>query len=204
MARTGRYNEWGKTRKQFSYAFLEAGRRLTKVGVSAFSLVAEDFLAKADASWPHRVSTIRNGAKGATYQSYGGDAMHPWYTGQLHDSVAVRIAYKNQTMSVRYMPQSATAPQHTSSEDGIAMSNIYGHIEAQKAAEDARYYFLPGVQIQLIIGVPYAEKVDNSSRHQGFASSLMDDLVTEVDEFMNSGSLWGSRKGGYRLPQLIR
>lgn len=189
--RSGQFNEWGKTRRGFSYALLEAGKQLTDIGKRDFTYLAQDFLSEVDANWPHNTkvagATFRNGAINTWMQSFGGDREHPWYYGQLHDSVAVRVSDKNKTVSVSYMPQRATNPQHTSASDGLpAETNIIGAQKAMEAAASAQYFFLPGVQIQLLIGVPYAEKVNESSRHMGFADALFDDLVDKIETYMLS------------------
>lgn len=185
--RTGRYHSWGKTKASFSYAILDAGKQLTEFAKMDLALLAEELLSEWDAEWP-RSTSLQNGAK------FGGDHNHPWYYGQLHDSVAIRIADKNRTVAVRYMPPAATHPQKASVADaGQAYNNIIGADFARLEAERARWFFLPGLQVQLLIGVPYARKVDEMGRHMGYIDTLGDDIVNKVDDFMWSGSLWKRR-----------
>lgn len=175
--RTGYYHDWGRASKAFSYALLGAGKALTELGAQQLSYLGEEFLAEQDAKWPH--STFI--AKGTVVTNmFGGDHDHPWYYGQLHDSVAVRIANGNKTLAVRYMPPAASAgpAQHTENDP-----HIIGAEWAAIAAQRAKWYLLPGAQIQLIIGVPYAEKVNESSRHLGFFDNLQTELINAVDAF---------------------
>lgn len=172
-----------------SYHLLDAGKQLTEIGKRDFTYLAQEYLSEVDAKWPHSttVTRIKWGKNNVQTARFGGDKEHPWYYGQLHDSVAVRIADKNRTVSVSYMPTRATAPQHTSKSDGVGeYKNIIGAEWAQIAAYNAQYYFLPGIQFQLIVGVPYAQKVNDSGRHHGFADSLMDDLVYKIETYILS------------------
>lgn len=186
MARTSTFNNWGKTYRSMSYHLLDAGKQLTEISKRDFTYLAQEYLSEVDARWPHSTVVTRPGKSGGVVQqAFGGDATHPWYHGQLHDSVAVRIADKNRTVSVSYMPTRATTPQHTSKSDGVGeYKNIIGAEWAQIAAYNAQYYFLPGIQFQLIIGVPYAQKVNESGRHHAFADRLMDDLVVKIEDYM--------------------
>lgn len=170
---------------QFSYALAAAGKKLTEEAQRDMTILAREFLAETDAQWP-RSTQLANGAK------FGGDHYHPWYSGQLHDSVAVRIAQGNRTVSVSYMPPAAdpNRPQHTSAGDGSSYGNIIGVEWAREVAEHrAPYYFLPGVQMQLIVGVPYTDKVNESGRHYGFFDNLSNELINKVDDWLNTGGL---------------
>lgn len=180
MARNQKFNDWGKTYNAFSMAILGAGKALNNIALSELQDVARSYLKEQDANWPHS-SAKDNGAR------FGGDREHPWYSGQLHDSVAVRIMQGNRISSVHYMPPSADIgrPQHTESIKGIIGAD-WAHEIAEGAG--ARY-LLPGVQVQLVVGVPYADKVNDSDRHHGFADSLADDLFTDVNDWINAGGL---------------
>lgn len=180
MARNQKFNDWGKTYNAFSMAILGAGKALNNIALSELQDVARSYLKEQDANWPHS-SAKDNGAR------FGGDREHPWYSGQLHDSVAVRIMQGNRISSVHYMPPSAdtSRPQHTESIKGIIGAD-WAHEIAEGAG--ARY-LLPGVQVQLVVGVPYADKVNDSDRHHGFADSLADDLFTDVNDWINAGGL---------------
>ena len=193
--RNGRYNDWGKTYKQFSYALLNAGKTLNGLAKSELGEVAFKYLRTMDSEWPHSSVITKPGkSRLVVQQMFGGDKDHPWYTGQLHDSVAVRIADRNRTVSVHYMPSSATAPQYMSKKDGEEHHNIIGLQWAHEVAEGKMpYYFLPGLQVQLVVAVPYAEKVNSAGRHAGFMDYLSTELIYAVDMWIQNGGLSRNR-----------
>lgn len=178
------YYNWGKTYKACSMAILKSGLALNQIALTELQDVARQYLKNTDAKWPHS-SFISKGT--VVTNLFGGDKFHPWYTGQLHDSVAVRIMQGNRISSVEYMtPSPATGkPQHTET-----IKNIIGVDWAHEIAEGGGpRYFLPGVQVQLIVGVPYAEKVNERGRHFGYIDSLANDLFTDVNTWINDGGL---------------
>ena len=182
--RTGRYNNWGKTYKGFSQALLGSGKALNQIALVDLQEVGHRFLRNQDAQWPH--SSTAKSASGKTMK-FGGDAEHPWYTGQLHDSIAVRIMQGNRITSVQYMPpsQDTGKPQHTET-----IKHIVGAEWAREIAEThGARYLLPGVQVQLIVAVPYAEKVNEDGRHAGFADYLADELFSDVNQWVFDGGL---------------
>jgi len=189
--RTARHNDWGKTYKAMSMALTNAGEKLNEIATVELQGVAENYLKKEDAQWPHgtTVQTLskQNGLFVQGIQRFGGDHSHPWYSGQLHDSVAVRIMSKNRITSVHYMPPSPATgkPQHTET-----IKNIIGAEWAREVAEGGgARYFLPGVQIQLIVGVPYADKVNSEGRHRGFTDDLSANLFNDVYDWIDGGGL---------------
>jgi hypothetical protein len=119
---------------------------------------------------------MKSGAK------FGGDRNHPWYSGQLHDSVAVRLAEGDRVISIIYMPQSAQTSKDGKpflNEDGSQTApgydRIIGHIEAARRASQAniiRWGGSKALQGQLIVGVPYSGKVNESPRHEGYLEEL--------------------------------
>ena len=187
--RPGRYHDWGKTSKGFSYALREAGYVMSDMTKLQMSTLAEEFLSELDAKWP---------------QGRFGDHDHPWYSGQLHDSIAIRIAQSNRTIAERFMPPAAIMPEGEpgifleedggQTMDGIAGS-ILGPDWARRALDNAALYshFLsPGIQVQLVIGVPYADKLNEGSegkygqpigKHRGFFDSITDDLIVKYDDY---------------------
>lgn len=173
--RAGRYADWGRTYAAFSDALLDCGHQLTKKGQGIIIAASERFLRETDAEWPRSTKSGK--------RRFGGDHNHPWYYGQLHDSVAIRIADKNHTIAIRYMPQAATHAQHTSAADtGEAYRHIIGAEWAARVANNAQYVFLPGTQAQLIIGVPYARKVDEMGRHAGYIGELQNEFLEVIEE----------------------
>lgn len=179
--RTATFHDWGKTHKQFSYALLGAGREISNDVKNDLTYLAEEFLSELDSEWPHSTK-LKNGAK------FGGDHDHPWYSGHLHDSVAVRIADRNKTVAVRYMTPSPDTgkPQHMSPSYDRIIGTEWGHLVAEGKAP---YYFLPGIQVQFIIGVPYTNKVNESQRHSMFFEALTERLINKVDDWIQMGGL---------------
>lgn len=167
----GRAN-WGKAYKGFSQALVEASKTMTKQGATIMTRACEDWLDEQDAQWPHsRVGTsYRSGYK-------GGDQFYPWYTGNLHDSLATRIAAGNRTLSIRQIQPRASILQyddHHGSIDGSAWGLL--------AATRGQYVFLPGLQAQLYIGVPYAEKVNEMPEHEGYVREFERDFATTIED----------------------
>lgn len=176
--RSGYYHDWGKTYRAFSYALKGAGAEMAEDTKRDFDIMAKDYLKELDAQWPHG-TTLKNGAK------FGGDHDHPWYSGQLHDSVAIRVAEKNRTISVHYMPPS---PDTGEPQEMGNIKDIVGVEWAHEVAEGkVPYYFLPGIQLQFVVAVPYTEKVNESARHAGFFEELSNGLINKADEWVNSG-----------------
>lgn len=176
VRQTNRHASWKKFSAAFSDALGDVGEQLTAAGKRILTDACEEWLEQTDAEWPQH-SEKPNGAR------YGGDAMHPWYLGHLHDSIAVRIAEKNRTVAIRYMPQKASSePQHTSVGDGTVHDRIIGAEWAVSEARNAQYVFLPGIQMQLIVGVPYARKVDESGRHSGYLDELQAQFFSHIED----------------------
>ena len=187
--RTGKYNDWSHTYKAASMCLLEAGKALNSIALTELGDVASGYLKELDSQWPHGTTVTRYGwgKNNVSTRSFGGDKNHPWWSGQLHDSVAVRVMQGNRIAAVRYMPPSPATgePQHTKT-----IQNIVGVEWAHKIAEEGgARYLLPGVQVQLIVGVPYAEDVNESSRHSHFMDSLSNDLYSAVNQWVFDGGL---------------
>lgn len=167
----GRMASWGKTYKAFSEALLSCGRQINERGKQYLIKDAETWLRDTDAEWPR--STTATSKNGRTMK-FGGDAMHPWYLGHLHDSIAIRLAEGNKTIAIRFMPpaSSDTEGQHM---DHPKITGIIGSEWARDVAGRAEHTYWKGskaLQAQLIIGVPYAEKVNEEGRHAGYAEEL--------------------------------
>ena len=179
---------WKKFSAAFSEALLSCGEELTAFGRRIMRESCEEWIERTDAEWPHSTE-LENGAR------FGGDAMHPWYTGQLHDSVVVRVSEGNRTIAIQYMPTSAEGgPQHATAQDaGANYDNIIGAEWAMQIARQAEHTYWKGsraLQAQVFVGVPYARKVNELSRHAGyldelnaqFASFLEDELMIRSEE----------------------
>lgn len=183
--RTSAHADWKKFAASFSDALGDCGEQLTNFGKMKLSDSCREWIKKVDSEWPHHteVTRIKWGRNNVVTSSFGGDRDHPWYSGQLHDSIAVRIAEKNRNIAVHYMPASATEPQHATVQDaGQRYDHIIGAEFAVREAYNAQFYFLRGIQMQVIVGVPYARKVDESPRHYGFLMNLQADFFSYIED----------------------
>lgn len=169
--------EWKRFSAAFSEALGDVSEELTAAGRRILSDACETWIRETDAEWPHH-SEKKNGAK------FGGDAMHPWYYGHLHDSIAVRIADKNRTVAIHYMPAKADPDhaQHTSRGDGTIHNHIIGADWAEREIANVSHVFLPGIQMQLVVGVPYARKVNESERHAGYLEELQAQFFSAIED----------------------
>lgn len=186
----GRHVKWKKFSAAFSEALLSCEEELTGFGRRLMCEECAKWIQKTDAEWPHSTSItkIKWGPNNVRTQRFGGDAMHPWYYGQLHDSVVVRVSEGNKTVAIEYMPQRATSPQKaTASDAGANYSRIIGAEWAVLIARQAEHTYWKGskaVQAQLLVGVPYAQKVNESSRHGGFLDELNAQFASYLEDQM--------------------
>lgn len=177
--------DWKKFAASFSDALADCGEQLTNwAKMIMLPDACKEWLRKTDSEWPHSTLVTRPGKTSmVVQQSFGGDRFHPWYYGQLHDSIAVRISERNHDVAVHYMTPSATKPQHASVKDaGMQYDNIIGAEFAVREARNARYYFVRGIQMQLIVGVPYARKVNELPRHAGYLEVLRADFFSYLED----------------------
>lgn len=183
--RTSAHADWKKFAASFSYALGDCGEQLTNWAKTILLPdTCQKWIKKTDSEWPHSTLITKPGkTRTVVQQSFGGDRDHPWYYGQLHDSIAVRVAESNRTVTVHYMPASATKPQHATVQDaGQRYDHIVGAEFAVREVHNAQYYFLRGIQMQLIVGVPYARKVDESPRHYGYLMNLQADFFSYIED----------------------
>lgn len=174
MARLrGAQYRWGKGNKGFAEVLLEAGQTLSKKGAQRLAYGIEEFLANTDWEWPR-------GRNNGSYKSgyHGGDADHPWYTGNLHDSIAGSLSDGTKVLAVRYMKPGALVAQ---TDDNGAI--VDGAELAREYAQRASHTFGQGIRglvARLIIAAPYTEKVNESDAHFDFVSPLEEDFVNEI------------------------
>lgn len=173
MARVpGIQYRWGQANKGFAEALLEAGLTLTKYGAERLRYGVSEFLKNTDWDWPR-------GRNNGPYKSgfRGGDADHPWYTGNLHDSIVGSVIDGTRILAMEQMAPGAAVLQ---SYQGQTVDGITAGIEAAQKAAHTFGPHLGGLRAVLTIGVPYAEKVNESDAHYDFISPLEEDLVNEV------------------------
>lgn len=130
--------DWKKASKAFQKALLGSAKEYNRVASELFTQSAEIFLKNTEASrW-----TV------------------PYYTGNLMDSIGVRILVGNRLVDYRTMVettyvQHATKPQHMK-----GIYPIWGGVELMKRILRPSRRTSRGVVAQLMVGVPYAEEVD--------------------------------------------
>lgn len=180
--------KWNKFTSAFSDALIDCGEQLTKQGETVMIRGCEEWLKKTNAEWPHSTSVVTRNLR---TQNFGGDHDHPWYTGQLHDSVAVRVADGNRIIATRYMPASATSPQTATAEEaGRDYDRIIGQQFGILMAGRASRVAQKGTNAQMFIGVPYAQWVNEQPRHEGFINELNVQFISFLEDYfsINNGA----------------
>ena len=168
---------WGRASKGFAQALLDAGVTVKKKGAEILGTACDEAIKSLDWMWPR-------GANNGPYKSgfRGGDADHPWYTGNLHDSVAAGVADGIRLLAASYMTPGAREDQR------YRGTKINGAEEGQEAMIRAVHTFGPGVgglRAMMVIGVPYADEVNRMDEHYDFASELEDYFVGEVESALS-------------------
>ena len=107
-------------------------------------------------------------------QVQGQKDLLPYYTGNLHDSIAAAVSQSGRILRVVYMPKEATRPQ-----TGLDRKRIVGLDEAYKAIRRTKYP-RTGVSSTLVVGVPYAEGVNEKSRRKGYLNWLESSFESEM------------------------
>lgn len=194
--------EWGKTYKGFAEYLNLAGQTISKATAAKLAEAGKDFMMTEDWDWPrgervHGASHLGRkvtGSKAYASGFRGGDAMHPWYSGNLHDSIAVGVMEGTRILSARYMTPGATSTQTYN--DCV----IDGVEEGMRALQRAAHVFSAGsagntLRSVLVVGVPYAEQVNSSAtigwdnkpnKHQGYAEYLEHEFYVSILPRMQS------------------
>lgn len=170
---------WGKTYRGFSQALSEAGKVFTEQGIRIFTKACENWLADQNGQWPR-------GEGGGAYRSgyRGGNYYYPWYTGTLHDSMATVISDRNRVVGIRYMQDISRS--HAWKNQEYKGEVVNGREWAEEVARRSQYVFLPGIQMRLVVGVPYAEKVNESPLHRGFIKEFERDFGSTMTSIAES------------------
>lgn len=187
--------EWGKASKAFAAYLNLAGKTIGRQTAVELAAAGAEFMANEDWDWPRgaRYDTMHLGRSVRGSKTYasgfrGGDAMHPWYSGNLHDSIAVGVMQGTRILAANYMKPGATSTQTYNSTviDGVA--------EGISALQRAAHTFAAGssgntLRAVLVIGVPYAESVNSSptigwsnkqNTHQGYADFFENEFYTTI------------------------
>ena len=157
--------DWRKASKSFQRELLKYKKEYTAAAARVFTQASEDFLQRVE--------------------SYGYHVV-PIYTGNLMDSIGVRILYGNRLAAYRTMVdttyvQHATKPQHMK-----GTYPIWGEVEIMKRIMRPSRRKNQGVAAQMMVGVPYADEVDKT--HDYF-STLQDLFETEMIYAMSTIAL---------------
>ena len=92
--------------------------------------------------------------------------------------MATVIMDRNRVMAIRYMQDYSKS--HATEDQTYKGQKINGREWAEIVAHRSAYVFLPGIQMKLIIGVPYAEEVDESPGHAGFIHEFEKYFASEM------------------------
>ena len=109
----------------------------------------------------------------------GGDRVHPWYTGNLHDSLAVGVFQGTRILAKAHMTPGASVLQ---TYDGRTIDGI---TEGESALIRAAHTFAPGqagdtLRAVLVIGVPYADSVNEMPGHAGYVEELQSTFYSTI------------------------
>lgn len=182
---------YGKMLKGFTTYLGLAGKEMSRYTAKKLVDSGQEFLDNEDWDWPRgqRYTTSYLGKEIRASKSYasgfrGGDDMHPWYSGNLHDSMAVAVMDGTRILASRFMKPGASSNQ--TYKDRV----VFGADEAMKALQRAAHTFVGGeggglsnntIRTVMVIGVPYADKVNESDKigwgnspntHNGYADYL--------------------------------
>ena len=164
MARPDRLEgqAWRKASKSFQEALFEAGRQISPVAITALDIAAGEFIWDVGSSAGDRGNV-------------------PYYTGNLLDSIGVRILEGNTIKSFRTIGgegiRHATKPQHM---NGI--KDIWGYLEIMRRINRPSRRAEKSIVAQLMVGVPYAQEVDWT--HDYF-SGLSDRFSSKMEQSLS-------------------
>ena len=185
---------WGKASKSFAAYLNIAGQEIKKAAAKKLANAGKEFLENEDWDWPRGARfTAMNMNTGKTFRASGtyasgfrgGDSGHPWYTGNLHDSLAVGVIQGARILAKAQMAPGAYILQE------YKHQAIDGALEGEAALFRAARTFAPGqagdtLRAVLVIGVPYAKDVNKMPNHAGFVEALQDDFYSTILPQMNS------------------
>lgn len=160
---------WGKFYSGFSQILVDSGTHFTAQGAKIFTSACEKWLADQNAQWPR-------GEGGGAFKSgfRGGSYYYPWYTGTLHDSMATVVTDGNKVVSIRYMYDMSRS--HAWADQTWKGQDINGYEWAALVANRSAHVFLPGIQMKLIVGAPYAQELNEKDTHAGFLNEFQRDF----------------------------
>ena len=149
--------DWRKASKSFQLALTSASEQVSDNAILILAMNAGDFLYDVGGT---------AGDKGTV----------PYYTGNLLDSIGVRILKGNTLMQYRTMTEMTT--KHATKPQSMGgVRNIWGDEELMRRINRPSRRQGKGVVAQLMVGVPYAESVDQTHDYFG---ELKDRFVNGV------------------------
>jgi hypothetical protein len=162
--------EWRKASKSCQKILLSYSKEYSAEAARLFTGAAEGFLRAAE---------------------MGQGALVPYYTGNLLDSIGVRVLKGSTIVAIRTMTevtsQHATKPQHMRGVQG----DIWGEFELEKRITRPSRRTSKGVVSQLMIGVPYAENVDIKDDYFDALRDLFEGRMTEAIAYLNQYKRYG-------------
>lgn len=197
IPRQGGGDKWGKASKGFAVYLQLAGKTIGKEAAKALADAGEEFMLNEDWDWPRgeRYDTTHHGRSVRAASPYasgfrGGDAMHPWYSGNTHDSIAVGVIQGTRILASRHMRPGAAEDQ---TYNGMTIDGVTA---GEDALRRAAYTFAEGtkgntLRAVMVIGVPYAEKLNTAdsigfkghevpNTHVGYADYLQHEFYTTI------------------------
>lgn len=144
---------WRRASRSFAKELLAASRGVTRDAQQVMVNTTEDFL------------------------GYVQDKKEnlPYYTANLHDSIAAAVYKDGHVIRAKYMPKEATRPQ-----TAAGRKRIVGEEEAFRAVRSFRPASR-GVTGTLFVAVPYAEGADKESHHPGYLEWLEENFTISMD-----------------------
>lgn len=124
----------------------------------------------------------------------------PYYTGNLHDSIAAYVSRSGRILRAVYMPQEATEPQHVAKVSGGGGKDIWGYREAINAVRRSRP-LATGIGATLFVAVPYAEGANETSHHAGYYDWLEEAFVKDMEASAKVLSLYPKGKAANYTPR---
>lgn len=124
----------------------------------------------------------------------------PYYTGNLHDSIAAYVSRSGRILRAVYMPQEAHEPQHVTKISEAGGKNIWGYREAINAVRRSRP-LATGIGATLFVAVPYAEGANETSHHAGYYDWLKEAFIKDMGAAMRVLSLYPKGKAANYTPR---
>lgn len=161
-------SDWRKASKSFQVELLAQGKTVSKAAESILLFAGEEFLRSAEAQPKSLV---------------------PYYTGNLMDSIGVRVLQGNRLVGYRTMVETTT--QHALKPQRMVGVNgdIWGEVELMKRIMRPSRRVRQSLVAQMIVGVPYAGNVGQSSNTVsivGFSKEINIDYFEELSKLFSS------------------